>query len=272
MLREIQQKKILQSYQVFLSVALLIVTVLLSGCTSSKFVSNKNDFKALQNVYEDSNWKFQQSSINVKVNEGGAVNLSIIGEAVEKVSGENDDIYIPIALLPELPEYYGVEGINSSKIKLTAYKVKEGSWSIIASIPEDKISSAQNTLENQKKLKTKQIDLNILMIDPIFTESLPLSFPVDDGLSSIEASVEIPQKSKFMSLFTKNKSDSVKLIEIPSSVSDGKIKALAKLQSESSTVWNFSDIVYKLPMSNSFRQELRKGACDFLRRKIKSPC
>jgi hypothetical protein len=250
-------REILPSYRIFLLVALLIVTTLLSGCTGSKFVSNENDIKALQNVYEDGNWKFQQSSINVQVSEGGAVKLSIIGEAVEKVSGENDDIYIPIVLLPELPEYYGVEGTNSSKIKLTAYKVKGGSWSIVASIPEDKISSPQNTLENQKKLKNKQIDLNILMIDPIFTSSLPLSLPVDDGLSSIKASVEIPRKSKFTSLLTKNKSDSVKLIEIPSSVSDGKIKALAELQSESSTVWNFSDIVYKLPMSNSFRQELR---------------
>lgn len=257
MLCKIQQTKILQSYRIFFLVALLILTILLSGCTNSKFVSNENDIKALQNVYEDGNWKFQQSSINVQVNEGGAVKLSVVGEAVEKVSEENDDIYIPIALLPELPEYYGVEGDNASKVKLTAYKVREGSWSIVASIPEDKISSTQNTLESRKKLKTKQIDFNILMIDPIFTSSLPLSLPVDNGLSSIQASIEIPQKSKFTSLLTKNKSDSVKLIEIPSSVSDGKIKALAKLQSESSTVWNFSDVGYKLPTSNSFRQELR---------------
>ncbi len=229
---------------------------------------NNSDAQALQNIYDEGNWKFQQSSTNIRVNEGGAVKLSIAGEAVEKVSGENNSIWIPIALLKELPEYFGIDGNNSSKAKLISYKVKGGLWNIVALIPGssekaqvkeaptvDNISTG-SSLGSQKQPQTRQVNLDVLMISPVFAQSLPLSLPVGQGLTSVQTFVELPTKAKFTSLSARGDSRSVKLTELPVSISEGKVKALARLEPDLTKAWDFSEIGYRLPGDKFSRQGL----------------
>jgi hypothetical protein len=249
-------------------VLFLAIALLFSSCATPEVHLTNNDLQALQNIYEEGNWTFQQSSVNVRVNEGGAVKLSIAGEAIEKVSSGNNSIWIPVALLKELPEYYGTDGDNSSQVKLMAYKVKGGLWSIVALIPgtDEKAqvketptaenASTGSSLGTQKQPQTRRVSLDVLMISPVFAQSLPLNLPVGQGVASIQTSVELPTKAKFTSLWTRGDGESVKLTELPSSISEGKVKALARLQPELATVWDFSDIGYRLPGDKFFRQGL----------------
>ncbi|MFN6187533.1 MAG: hypothetical protein ACK460_15720 [Microcystis sp.] len=246
----------------------LAIALLFSSCATPTVHLTKNDLQALQNIYEEGNWTFQQSSVNVRVNEGGAVKLSIAGEAIEKVSSGNNSIWIPVALLKELPEYYGTDGDNSSQVKLMAYKVKGGLWSIVALIPgtDEKAqvkeaptaenASTASSLGTQKQPQTRRVSLNVLMISPVFAQSLPLNLPVGQGVASVQTSVELPTKAKFTSLWTRGDGESVKLTELPSSISEGKVKALARLQPELAPVWDFSDIGYRLPGDKFSRQGL----------------
>ncbi|WP_409805436.1 hypothetical protein [Microcystis sp.] len=246
----------------------MAIALLFSSCATPTVHLTKNDLQALQNIYEEGNWTFQQSSVNVRVNEGGAVKLSIAGEAIEKVSSGNNSIWIPVALLKELPEYYGTDGDNSSQVKLMAYKVKGGLWSIVALIPgtDEKAqvkeaptaenASTASSLGTQKQPQTRRVSLNVLMISPVFAQSLPLNLPVGQGVASVQTSVELPTKAKFTSLWTRGDGESVKLTELPSSISEGKVKALARLQPELAPVWDFSDIGYRLPGDKFSRQGL----------------
>ena len=249
--------RVLLHYQALLLVLFLAIALLFSSCATPEVHLTNNDLQALQNIYEEGNWTFQQSSVNVRVNEGGAVKLSIAGEAIEKVSSGNNSIWIPVALLKELPEYYGTDGDNSSQVKLMAYKVKGGLWSIVALIPgtDEKAqvketptaenASTGSSLGTQKQPQTRRVSLDVLMISPVFAQSLPLNLPVGQGVASIQTSVELPTKAKFTSLWTRGDGESVKLTELPSSISEGKVKALARLQPELATVWDFSDIGYR---------------------------
>jgi hypothetical protein len=260
--------RVLLHYQALLLVLFLAIALLFSSCATPEVHLTNNDLQALQNIYEEGNWTFQQSSVNVRVNEGGAVKLSIAGEAIEKVSSGNNSIWIPVALLKELPEYYGTDGDNSSQVKLMAYKVKGGLWSIVALIPgtDEKAqvketptaenASTGSSLGTQKQPQTRRVSLDVLMISPVFAQSLPLNLPVGQGVASIQTSVELPTKAKFTSLWTRGDGESVKLTELPSSISEGKVKALARLQPELATVWDFSDIGYRLPGDKFFRQGL----------------
>ncbi|MCA2797049.1 MULTISPECIES: hypothetical protein [unclassified Microcystis] len=255
-------------YRALLLVLFLAIALLFSSCATPTVHLTKNDLQALQNIYEEGNWTFQQSSVNVRVNEGGAVKLSIAGEAIEKVSSGNNSIWIPVALLKELPEYYGTDGDNSSQVKLMAYKVKGGLWSIVALIPgtDEKAqvkeaptaenASTASSLGTQKQPQTRRVSLNVLMISPVFAQSLPLNLPVGQGVASVQTSVELPTKAKFTSLWTRGDGESVKLTELPSSISEGKVKALARLQPELAPVWDFSDIGYRLPGDKFSRQGL----------------
>ena len=201
-------------YRALLLVLFFVITLLFSSCATPKVHLNKDDVQALQNIYEEGNWTFQQSSVNIRVNEGGAVKLSIAGQAIEKVSGVNNSIWIPVALLKELPEYFGTDGDNSAGVKLISYKVKGGLWSIVALVPG-----------YDKKAK---VSLDVLMISPVFAQSLPLNLPVGQGVASVQTSVELPTRAKFTTLWTRGDGESVKLTELPSSISEGKVKALAR--------------------------------------------
>lgn len=285
-------------YQAQFIVLFFTISLLFCSCAAPTAYQKKDDIQALQNIYEESNWTFQQSSVDVQVNEGGAVKLSIDGEAIEKVSGENSSIWIPVAMLKELPEYFGIDGDNSTQAKLMAYKVKGGLWSIVALVPDKKAQgivsskkpsidknvlmpkssmevskktsknvlmptssievskkaqeivsfmpkssidknvlmlssmevskkaqgivsfmptssmkvskktsesdvSSGNNLGTQKQPRTRRVSLDVLMISPVFAQSLPLNLPFGQGLASVKTSVELPKEAKFTSLWAK---------------------------------------------------------------------
>jgi hypothetical protein len=254
--------------RLLLLVIFLTFTFLFSSCGNSKVNLANSDIQALQNIYEEGNWTFQQSSVNVKVNEGGAVKLSITGKAIEKVPGSDSSIWLPVALLKELPEYYGIDGDKSNNTKLISYKVKEGLWSIVALVPrfDEKMQvkessttqsiSTESTLATSQLPQTRYINLDVLMISPTFTQSLPFNLPLGQGVNSVQTSVELPTKAQFTSLLTRGNNESVKLTQLPLSISEGKIKALARLQPESAMIWDFSDVGYQLPTDKFYRQGL----------------
>jgi hypothetical protein len=252
--------------RLLLLVIFLTFTFLFSSCGDSKVNLAKSDIHALQNIYEEGNWTFQQSSVNVKVNEGGAIKLSIAGKAIEKVAGSDSSIWLPVALLKELPEYYGIDGDKSNSTKLISYKVKDGLWSIVALVPKSnnktQIKESSSTLSQRSTLEISQlpqirdISLEVLMISPTFTQSLPFNLPLGQGINSVQTSVELPPKAQFTSLLTRGNNESVKLTQLPLSISEGKIKALARLQPESAMIWDFSDVGYQLPTDKFSRQGL----------------
>jgi hypothetical protein len=259
-------------YRLLLLTIFCVVTLIFSSCSTSTVRLNTNDSQALQNVYEESNWTFQPSSVTVQVNKGGAVKLSILGDATEKLSDGNKPVWIPVALLEELPEYFETSGENSTGIKLISYKVKGGLWSIIALIPDadntlqvekatkiEKISTKSNS-GIQNKTQTRRISLDVLMISPVFDQSLPFNLPVAQSLSSIKTSIELPTKARFTSLLARGNGESAKLTELPLSLSEGKVKAIAKLQPELADIWDFSGVGYQLPGDNFSRLLLLKYA------------
>jgi hypothetical protein len=259
-------------YRLLLLTIFCVVTLIFSSCSMSTVRLNTNDSQALQNVYEESNWTFHPSSVTVQVNKGGAVKLSIVGDATEKISDGNKPVWIPVALLEELPEYFETSGENSTGVKLISYKVKGGLWSIVALIPEadntlqiekatkiEKISTKSNS-GKQNKTQTRRISLDVLMISPVFDQSLPFNLPVAQSLASIKTSIELPTKARFTSLLARGNGESAKLTELPLSLSEGKVKAIAKLQPELADIWDFSGVGYQLPGDNFSRLLLLKYA------------
>jgi hypothetical protein len=233
-------------------VLLFGITLLFSSCGAIKDSQTK-DIEALQAVYQDSNWEFRQSSTDVQVYDKGTVRISIRGKAIERTPGRDKFAWIPVALVKKLPEYYAIEGNKYPEADLNAYQVKGGLWHIIALVPV----ASQNVSEGIEGTQTHQVDFNVLMISPAFDESnflsfaksLPLYLPVGQGLVSVETSIVLPQKAKFIShsIKGKKKSDPVKLIEFPSSLSKNKVTARTTLDPKSSILWDLSSIKYKFP-------------------------
>lgn len=251
-------------FQALFFVLMFGIILLCSSCGDNR----TKDIQTLQAIYEKSNWDFRQSSANVQVYEKGTIQISIQGQATERSPGGDDFAWIPVALLEELPKYYGIEGDALDKYPgadLTAYQVKGGLWSIVALVPgmdkqtgetetpaaeNNSTGSADGDLGASGEPQTRQIDLDVLMISPVFAESLPLYLPVGQGLASVKTSVELPAKAKFTSHLIKGGNESAEMIELPSSLSEGKVKALARLQPNLAKIWNFSEVKYRLPLSS----------------------
>ena len=249
-----------------LLVLLLVISVFfLTSCGISNDSGSK-DIETLEAIYEQSNWKFRQSSVNIQVFDKGTIKVSIRGEATERVPGGDEFAWIPVALLKNRPEYYALEEDKSPGADLTAYQIKDGLWSIVAFVPgtEKELGEEQNavavvsnsTNETNENLKvssqqrTSKISIDVLIISPDFVTSLPLYLPIGQGLASVDTSVELLTKAKFIDThvdpFVGEENDkSVDLTEFSPLLPDGKVKALTKLDPNVAMLWDLSNVQYR---------------------------
>lgn len=248
-----------------LLVLLLGISVFLTSCGTSNDSGSK-DVETLEAIYEQSNWKFRQLSANIQVYDKGTIKISIKGQATERTPGGDEFAWIPVALLKNRPKYYALEGDKSPGADLTAYQIKDGLWSVVAFVPgtEEESGQEQNAIavvnnstdetdENLKvssKQRTSKIDIDVLIISPDFATSLPLYLPIGQGLASVDTSVELLTKAKFIDPqvdpFVGEANDkSVDLTEFSPLLPDGKVKALTKLDPNVATLWDLSHVQYR---------------------------
>ncbi|MEN9517895.1 MAG: hypothetical protein RLZZ381_483, partial [Cyanobacteriota bacterium] len=254
--------KLFRHLSTWLLILLVATTLLLSGCSSAKNSPTNSDIQALQSIYEQNDWEFQESNISFKVHEKGAFTVSLAGQAIEKGSEQSEYIFIPIALFRKLPQFYKLQGDNSNKTELLSYKLKDGLWSMVAIVPvniTEKKVEEEKVIEAKIEPKLKRINIDLLIISPDFENNFPLSIPVGQSKKSIEVSVLLPEKYSFTSLNIKNNEGvASRLVKLPSALSQNEVKAVATLQPKSSASLDFSKINYhkKLGQSFSFYQKL----------------
>lgn len=227
------------------------------GCSGSEEAFNDNDIKIIQNIYKNNDWEFQESDINISVHTGGAITVSIVGEAIKKNEVKSEFIWLPVALMSDLPKLYKFEGEQILGSELIAYKSKDGFWSIVASIP---IVTPVNKEEGKTtSLNSKKINIDILMVSSKFSNKIPIQFPINQN-QSVPLSIELPKGSKFTSLKLKEKNlleyQSDELSLLPAEKSNEKVKASILLKPELSNIWDLSKVKFKLTGSKSLSKIL----------------
>src|SRR5438067_1175110 len=105
-----------------LGVSLLIIV----GCSTNDqhLQLNSNDRTALKRIYEESAWRFRETTVDLKIQDGGAVEVAIDGFATRKYQGSTDTLWLPVVFLKQLPSYYRVtEASTQLPVELQAYEV-----------------------------------------------------------------------------------------------------------------------------------------------------
>lgn len=240
----------------------IVLLILTAGCTSGgeKLRLNKNDIYALNRMQDVSPWVFRKSSLELQAYGRGAVEVKFEGEAVRKSEGENGPLWLPVAFTRELPQFYKVSGGNASEtVELEAYKTEGGLWCVTAIVP---LSSPQSitpltTISPATSLSLAQptvpLKLSVLIVSPEFSESLPLLLPVGQASGSVNASVSLPNGSRFTGLSINSDNSSAEqetlLTVFPPSLSGGTVRGVARLTPDSGSAWDFSSVTFS---SSSF--------------------
>src|ERR1700741_3658208 len=98
---------------VFVTVSLLTATlaVTLAGCHPTENSSRVSPavLEALDNIYETSSGVLHNPSVDVQVQQPGAVEITLRGQVLSKPAAEGD-VWIPVLLLPKLPPYFQIVG------------------------------------------------------------------------------------------------------------------------------------------------------------------
>lgn len=128
---------------VTVSLVLATLAMTLAGChrnvSSSRVPPAVLD--ALDNIYETSSGVLHNPSVDVQVQQAGAIEITIRGQVLSKPEAEGD-VWIPILLVPKLPTYFQiVEPNDSPGISLEAYEFKEGLWCIAAIVQQHTTSA-----------------------------------------------------------------------------------------------------------------------------------
>jgi hypothetical protein len=232
---------------------LITAVICVAGCSSQDTLQLKSgDINALKRIYEVSSWQFRQSRLNFQVHQTnaadqtGAVEIVLEGEAVQKAAGQEGPLLLPVALVRQLPDYLQATDLsNQSSVELQAYKVVDGLWCITALVP------LSATSENPPALpapRSNHVQLKLLLVSPEFESKLPLLIPAEQSRSSVDLSVNLPQGAKFESQDIRSygpyTGEGSKLTVLPSSLTGGSIRAVARLLPESAIAWDFSRITY----------------------------
>lgn len=213
----------------------LIAILGLTDCTSgNRLELTDGDSAALNRLYQSGDWTFQKSSFDISVLENHAIRIAIKGKATRKASVSNGALMIPVALMADLPEYYEILGDKKDSIELQCYKVAGGLWNIVA------VFSPAPEVE-----ELLPVDISVLLISPKIKNQVPVLIPSGQSQNTVDASISLPAYEKFDSLSLSPTEDTpVSLTPLPASIADGANRAAAKLPSNKSAAWDFSQVTY----------------------------
>jgi hypothetical protein len=244
--------------QVKRSLTFLVLTAtafISSGCSAERRPRlNSDDSKALNQIYNLSQWSFQESSLELEVREGGAVELKIQGEATDEDRGGR--LWLPIVLAQELPSYISVtDKSDGASVEFQEYKVAGGLWCVIAIVSV--AHAAQSALNAAEPLSSPSVGrltpfrLGVLMVSAEYSEGLPFLVPSGRGAGSVDAAIALPKGARFDSLGVvgdqEGDAGSPRLSALPSSITGGSTRAAVRLTPKPGTVWDFSGVTYSLP-------------------------
>lgn len=228
---------------------LCILAVFTPGCSSQKRLQlTDNDASALQRIQDISPWSFRQSRLELEVHQGGAVEVIIEGQAMLKDKSEGGILWLPVALLRELPQYFTcTEESDQKPLDLQSYKVAGGLWCIAAIIPLPR-TAAPSVEPSSAERRTTVLRVRTLMLSSDFSSGLPLLIPAGQGRAEVDTRVTLPNNTAFRTQEVVTRSESAalstKLIPFPSSLSQGAVTGVARLSPTPAAAWDFSDVTY----------------------------
>lgn len=269
-----------------LAATLVPITV---GCRFQKhsvFLS-PSDLSALETIRDTSSGLFHNSQIDIKSREGGAVEVVLQGEVIQKPEATGD-VWIPILLLRNLPEYFQITDTHESLgASLEAYQFKGGLWCIAAVLAQT-TPGWQSSMGNQAALplnpyeqdaeqvhatpvkpprtiaaSQQRLSLRLVLASSSFSERLPFLIPANDSAAPVSISITLPKGGRFIStaVLTEIARDVEERSSInhygsvlprdlpllPAVVSGEDIRASATLYSPGVATWDFSNVEFRQP-------------------------
>jgi hypothetical protein len=269
---------------VLLSVLSVVLTLVFSrGCSKPPDLRlQPEDVRTVGRIYESSATTLRNTKTQIQVRGEGAVEIAVEGDAIEKVDAAvsseraeipEESLWLPVLFVKDLPEYFEATGqFEGQSAELEAYHLGGGLWCIAAVLPYDRSSAEPLHGDQPRPSPTKspaRLKLNVALYSPEFSSHLPFLLPAH-GEGSANISVALPTGSRFQSAEIVGKTEkpdslkqqAVRLTVLPTSMTDGLVRAAASVEPNEVVTWDFSSVSFRVrPGLFHFRPWFLPAAC-----------